>query len=102
LEKYFPDSARHEREAEFLTFQQGNLTVQAYTDKFEYLARFYSPTVTEEWRCRKYEGRLKHELRPFDCTSPDQGVPSLGGAGHGYRAAGNGAQQRGSTSKDYL
>jgi len=27
LEKYFPASARHEREAEFLTFQQGNLTV---------------------------------------------------------------------------
>jgi len=54
LEKYFPDSAKHEREAEFLTFQQGNLTVQAYTDRFEYLARFYSPAVIEEWRCRKY------------------------------------------------
>ncbi|XP_027931952.1 uncharacterized protein LOC114187782 [Vigna unguiculata] len=63
LEKYFPDSVKHKREAEFLTFQQGNLTVQAYTDKFEYLARFYSPTVTEEWRCKKYEGGLKHELR---------------------------------------
>jgi len=44
LEKYFPDSAKYKREAEFLTFQQGNLTVQAYTDRFEYLARFYSPT----------------------------------------------------------
>ncbi|XP_027915854.1 uncharacterized protein LOC114175271 [Vigna unguiculata] len=65
LEKYFPTSARHEREAEFLMFQQGNLTVQAYTDRFEYLARFYTPTVTEEWRCRKYEGGLKHELRRF-------------------------------------
>jgi len=65
LEKYFPNSARHEGEAEFLTFRQGNLTVQAYTNKFEYLARFYLPAVTEEWRCRKYEGRLKHELRRF-------------------------------------
>jgi len=65
LEKYFPNSARHEREAKFLTFQQGNLTVQAYIDKFEYLARFYLPTVTEEWRCRKYEGGLKHKLRRF-------------------------------------
>jgi len=65
LEKYFLASARHEREAEFLTFQQGNLTVQAYTNRFEYLARFYTPTVTEEWRCRKYEGGLKHELRRF-------------------------------------
>jgi len=63
LEKYFPNLAKHEREAEFLTFQQGNLIVQAYTNKFEYVARFYSPAVTEEWRCMKYEGGLKHELR---------------------------------------
>jgi len=65
LEKYFPDSAKHEREVEFLTFQQGNQTVLAYTDRFEYLAIFYSPVVTEEWRCRKYEGGLKHELCHF-------------------------------------
>ena len=39
--------------------------MQAYTDRFEYLARFYTPTVTDEWRCRKYEGGLKHELRRF-------------------------------------
>jgi len=36
--------------------------MKTYTDKFEYLARFYSPTITEEWRCRKYEGGLKHEF----------------------------------------
>jgi len=41
------------------------MTLQAYIDKFEYLARLYSPTVTKEWRCRKYEGGLKHELRRF-------------------------------------
>jgi len=64
-EEVHSDSAKHEREAEFLTFQQGNLTVQAYTDRFEYLARFYLPTVTEEWRCMKYDGGLKHELRRF-------------------------------------
>jgi len=29
LEKYFPNSARHEQEAEFLTLQQGTMTVQA-------------------------------------------------------------------------
>ena len=39
--------------------------MQAYTDRFEYLARFYSPTVTEEWRCQKCESWLKHELRKF-------------------------------------
>jgi len=41
------------------------MTVQAYTDRFEYLARFYSAVVTEEWKCRKFEGGLKHELRRF-------------------------------------
>ena len=34
-------------------------------ERFKYLARFYSQTVTEEWRCRKFEGGLKHELRCF-------------------------------------
>jgi len=65
LEKYCPDSAKHEREAEFLTLQQGSLSVQDYVERFEYLSRFYSQTVTEEWRCRKFEGGLKHELRHF-------------------------------------
>ncbi|XP_027927702.1 uncharacterized protein LOC114184591 [Vigna unguiculata] len=65
LEKYFPDSARHEREAEFLTLQQGTMTVAAYIERFKYLARFYTPAVTKEWRCRKFEGGLKHELRRF-------------------------------------
>jgi len=40
LDKYFPDSVRHEREAEFLTQQQGSMSVHAYVDRFEYLARF--------------------------------------------------------------
>jgi len=62
LEKYFPDSAKHEREAEFLTLLQGNMTVQAYVNRFEYLARFYTQNITEEWRCRKFERGLQHEL----------------------------------------
>jgi len=65
LEMYFPDSARHEREGEFLTLQQGNMSVQAYVERFEYLVRFYSQTVIEEWHCRKFESGLKHELRRF-------------------------------------
>ena len=39
--------------------------MQAYVERFEYLYRFYSHTVTEEWRCRKFEGGFKHELRRF-------------------------------------
>jgi len=63
LEKYFPDSAKHVLEAEFLTFQHGNQPVQTYIDRFKYLARFYSQAITEEWRCHKFEGGLRHELR---------------------------------------
>ena len=65
LEKYFPDSAKHALEVEFLTLQQDNKPMQAYMDRFEYLARFYSQEITEEWRCRKFEGGLRHELRRF-------------------------------------
>jgi len=65
LGKYFPDNARHEWEAEFLILQHGTMTVDAYIERFEYLARFYSLEVIEEWKCRKFEGGLKHELRRF-------------------------------------
>ena len=41
------------------------MTVAAYIERFEYLARFYTPEVTEEWRCRRFEGGLKHEIRRF-------------------------------------
>ena len=37
--------------------------MQAYIYHFEYLARFYSQAITEEWCCRKFEGGLRHELR---------------------------------------
>jgi len=39
--------------------------MQAYVDHFEYLGRFYSQTITKEWRCRKFEGDLKHKLFRF-------------------------------------
>jgi len=41
------------------------MTVQAYTDRFDYLARIYSLVVTEEWKSRKFEGGRKHELHRF-------------------------------------
>jgi len=63
LEKYFPDTAKQDREAEFLALQQGSMTVQEYVNKFEHLARFYSQAVTEEWRCLKFERGLRHELK---------------------------------------
>ncbi|XP_027905603.1 uncharacterized protein LOC114165135 [Vigna unguiculata] len=53
------------RRGDHLDFLQDQIPGEAYTDSFEYLARFYSPAATEEWRFRKYEGGLKHELRRF-------------------------------------
>lgn len=60
LERYFPESAKYEREAEFLTLQQGGRTVQEYVARFEYLARFYTHTISEELKCRKFERGLRH------------------------------------------
>ncbi|XP_052728500.1 uncharacterized protein LOC128195299 [Vigna angularis] len=62
LEKYFPDNAKFEREAEFLTLQQGSRTVPAYVQRFEYLSRFYTQTMSEEWKCRKFERGLRPSL----------------------------------------
>ena len=63
LEKYFLDTVKQDREAEFLALQQRNMSVQEYVNKFEQLARYYSQAITEEWRCLKFERGLKHELK---------------------------------------
>ncbi|KAG2384372.1 uncharacterized protein HKW66_Vig0148640 [Vigna angularis] len=34
----------------------------AYVNRFEYLARFYAHNMSEEWRCRRFERGLRHEL----------------------------------------
>ncbi|WVY91911.1 hypothetical protein V8G54_037425 [Vigna mungo] len=49
-------------ETEFLTLQQREMTVQSYVERFEYLARFYTQTMTEEWKCQRFERGLKPEL----------------------------------------
>ena len=46
-------------------------------DRFEYLVRFYSQTVMEEWRCRKFEGGLRHELRRFIVPLRVKKIPVL-------------------------
>ena len=55
LEKYFPDTAKEDREAEFLALQQGDMTVQEYVNRFEHMAKYYSQAISEEWRCLKFE-----------------------------------------------
>ena len=44
LEKYFPDSVRFQKETEFLSLRQGNMTVHDYAIRFEHLSRFYIGT----------------------------------------------------------
>nr|KYP76433.1 hypothetical protein KK1_020675 [Cajanus cajan] len=63
LEKYFPDSVRYAKEAEFMRLHQGSLSVSEYAMRFEYLARFYSQAISEAWRCRKFADGLRHELK---------------------------------------
>ncbi|XP_027927542.1 uncharacterized protein LOC114184433 [Vigna unguiculata] len=77
LEKYFPDTARQDREAEFLALQQGDMLVQEYVNKFEHLARYSSQNMTEEWRCLKFERGLKHELKKVVTPLRERRFPIL-------------------------
>nr|KYP69586.1 hypothetical protein KK1_008783 [Cajanus cajan] len=63
MEKYFPESVRHAKEAEFMRLHQGGMTVSEYAMKFEHLARFYSQGIAEAWKCRKFADGLRYELR---------------------------------------
>ncbi|XP_027927744.1 uncharacterized protein LOC114184626 [Vigna unguiculata] len=77
LEKYFPDTTKQDREAEFLALQQGNMSVQEYVNKFEHLARYYSQAIIEEWRCLKFEQGLKHELKKVITPLRERRFPVL-------------------------
>nr|KYP42044.1 hypothetical protein KK1_036557 [Cajanus cajan] len=63
MEKYFPESVRHAKEAEFLRLHQGGLSVSEYAMRFEHLARVYSQATSEAWKCRKFAEGLKYELK---------------------------------------
>jgi len=77
LEKYFPDTARQDREAEFLALQQGDMSVPEYVNKFEHLARYSSQNITEEWKCLKFERGLKHELKKVVTPLRERRFPVL-------------------------
>ena len=77
LDKYFPNTARQDREAAFLALQQGDMTVQEYVNRFEYLARFSSQNMTEEWKCLKFERGLKHELKKVVTPLRERRFPVL-------------------------
>ncbi|XP_017406657.1 uncharacterized protein LOC108319870 [Vigna angularis] len=62
-EEYFPDSVRFTKEVKFLQLVQGGMSVSEYTNKFKHLVRFNTMATNEEWKSRKFENRLKNDLK---------------------------------------
>ncbi|XP_020225122.1 uncharacterized protein LOC109807007 [Cajanus cajan] len=63
LEKYFPESVRHAKEAKFMRLHQGGMTVSEYAMKFEHPTHFYSQGIAEAWKCWKFAEGLKYDLK---------------------------------------
>ena len=58
--KYFLDTARHEKDQEFLELKQGMMTVMDYAARFTELARFADDYVaTDMAKVRRFENGLK-------------------------------------------
>ncbi|XP_020208713.1 uncharacterized protein LOC109793665 [Cajanus cajan] len=90
LEKYFPESVRHAREAEFMRLQQGGMLVTEYAIRFEHLARFYTQAISEAWKCRKFaEEKAKVVERLESVSKPAKAVGGLAGS-----KSGGGAQRK--------
>ncbi|KAJ4702887.1 Cellular nucleic acid-binding protein [Melia azedarach] len=63
-EKYFPQSLRDDKEAEFIQLTQGSKSLIEYERKFEELSRFAPHLLdTEARKARRFERGLKPELR---------------------------------------
>ncbi|WVZ04037.1 hypothetical protein V8G54_024843 [Vigna mungo] len=75
LESYFPTTAKHERERQFLALRQGNMSVHEYKKRFKYLARFYAQNLPEEWKCRRNQknnfSRNKSQKKSYDRPQQD-------------------------------
>ena len=62
--KYFPDTARHAKDQEFLELKQGTMTVMDYVARFTELARFADDYVaTDMAKVRRFENGLKLSIR---------------------------------------
>ena len=77
LEEYFSDSVRYAKEIEFMQVEQGNLSVTEYATRFKHLDRFYTQTMTEAWRYRKFEFGLKQELKEVVIPMSIRDFPAL-------------------------
>ncbi|XP_027348074.1 uncharacterized protein LOC113859524 [Abrus precatorius] len=61
--KFFPPHVRAAREREFLSLVQGNSSVYEYAIQFERLYQFYSHPTSEEWRCQRFSGWLRTDIK---------------------------------------
>ena len=64
LEKYFPDHVRNSKRVEFLSLQQGDLSIADFEARFGDLARF-APDITsgDATNTRMFERALRPGLR---------------------------------------
>jgi len=46
-----------------MQLEQGNLSITDYATRFKHLARFSTQIMTKAWRCKKFEFRLRQELK---------------------------------------
>ncbi|XP_057415634.1 uncharacterized protein LOC130710399 [Lotus japonicus] len=66
LDKYFPNSARAAKEAQFLRLRQGGMTVAEYASKLESLAkhfRYFRGQIDEGYMCERFIDGLSYELQ---------------------------------------
>ena len=71
LNKYFPSNVKDQKEIEFLTLQQGDMTVDEYVARFESLARFSNNLQNqpdEAWKSKRFEQGLRPEVRNLVIT----------------------------------
>ena len=66
FDKYFPDSVKNEKEAEFIQLKQGSMTIGQYVAKFDELSKFSSYLKNNpdgRWKATKFEWGLRLEIR---------------------------------------
>ncbi|KAK9714280.1 hypothetical protein RND81_06G083700 [Saponaria officinalis] len=69
--RFYPDELRWQKEREFLQLEQGNMSVQAYADKFVELSRFATTIIPDEAsRVKRVEKNLTPKVRSIVAGIP--------------------------------
>ncbi|KAK9681504.1 hypothetical protein RND81_10G007200 [Saponaria officinalis] len=69
--RFYPEELRWQKEREFLQLEQGNMSVQAYADKFIELSRFATGVIQNETaRVRRFEKNVTLKVRSIVAGSP--------------------------------